>query len=199
MCHDTTSSQQPTNAVRVNVRVEGKTKTHPCNGLNNHGKPPPGPTCTGALDDASKSHFSWDATFSKEFDDFFIKTIAGETNTSQMAWIIYLNYKSINVGGCQQKVNAGDQILFAFVNFSAPVPALHLTGPHATVVGKEITVHVADGDGKPIAGATVHGHTTDEHGNARITFNRPGKYDLKAEKTGTIRSNTLIVEVGPGP
>ena len=66
----------------VNLRIEGSMKTifegsisttghkvttasggtHICDGTNNHANPTPGPTCTSALDDASKSaHFPFDA------------------------------------------------------------------------------------------------------------------------------------------
>lgn len=68
-------------ATVVNLRIEGADKTifegpvltrghnvttatggtHHCDGTNNHSNPLPGPTCTSALDDASRRHgFGWD-------------------------------------------------------------------------------------------------------------------------------------------
>ena len=65
----------------VNLRIEGANRTifedviftrghtattvsggtHHCDGTNNHENAEPGPTCTSALDDASKlKHFTWD-------------------------------------------------------------------------------------------------------------------------------------------
>lgn len=65
----------------VNLRIEGAEKTifegpivtyghnvttasggtHPCDGTNNNANPTPGPTCTSALDNASKlEKFPWD-------------------------------------------------------------------------------------------------------------------------------------------
>ena len=44
------------------------------------------------------------STFSTEFDDFFITSIGGESQTAKEFWGILLNFQFTPVGGCQQEV-----------------------------------------------------------------------------------------------
>jgi hypothetical protein len=208
----------------VNVRVEGATHTifeapvltdghtvtttsggtHPCDGTNNGANPTPGPTATAALDDAaSAGAFTWDGTFSTGFDDYFITRIAGDSQTSTAFWGILLNYQFTPVGGCQQRVQPGDDVLWAFDAFSKQ-HFLKLTGPHIARVGQPITVTARDGqNGQAIAGATVGpiGNTgtatTDANGRAQVTFQSQGLKRLKAERADSIRSNALSVLAVP--
>ena len=50
----------------------GSGRTHRCDGTNNNANSLPGPTCTSALDDVARNFI----TFSTEFDNFFITSIA---------------------------------------------------------------------------------------------------------------------------
>ena len=91
----------------MNLRVEGLTDTayegpinsgprnittasggtHLCDGTNNGANPQPGNTPTDALDAAAKlAGFTYDGTFDPEFDDFFITTINGDTETATEFW-----------------------------------------------------------------------------------------------------------------
>jgi len=170
--------------------------THPCNGLNDGANPTPGPTCTSALAIAADlAHFTFDGTFDPEFDDFFITRIAGSEETSTEFWGLLLNFQFTPVGGCQQEVTNGDDVLWAFNAFNA-VHFLKLQGPNVAHVSEPITVTVTDGmTGEAVEGATVHGQTTDADGNARIVFHEPGAVSLKATAPSSIRSNAVIVLV----
>jgi hypothetical protein len=174
--------------------------THKCDGTNNAANPTPGPSATGALDDgAAAQAFTWDGPFSTSFEDYFITRIAEDAQTDTRFWGILLNYQFTPVGGCQQRIHFGDQVLFAFDAFNKQ-HFLKLTGSHVARTGQPTTVTVTDGQtGQPIAGATVGpinntgSATTDAHGKAQVTFQNGGLKRLKAERADSIRSNALLV------
>lgn len=202
--------------VVVDVRVEGATSTifegpvytdghdittasggtHRCDGTNNNANPKPGPTATAALDDAAElGRFTFDATFFPEFEDFFIIRIGPDTQTETAFWGILLNGRFTEVGGCQQRIRSGDEVLFAYDAFEKE-HFLELTGPSVATTGHPITVTVTDEmNGRPIAGATVNGSTTGADGKATVTFDTVGVKRLKAERADAIRSNSLYVMV----
>jgi len=210
------SSATPNLPTAVNLRIEGKTDTifegtiitrghnvttpsggnHHCDGTNNGENPLPGPTCTSALDDASRiHHFPFDGTFSTAFDDFFITSIGGDTQTSTEFWGILLNFEFTPVGGCQQEVKLNDDILWAFDAFNANA-FLKLSGPNFAPVNTPVVLTVIDGQtGNPVAGATVDGGTTDASGHVSVTFTHHGPQKLKATKPGTIRSNQITIVI----
>jgi hypothetical protein len=209
--------------VTVQLRVEGASSTifeapvttdgkaidkgsgpHPCDGTNLGANPSPGPTMTSALDDGSLSGgFSWDGTWNDSFQDFIIDRIgpdASDFATSRF-WGIALNFQPSSVGGCQQQVRAGDEVLFAY-DFFSKAHLLELRGAATAAIGQPLTVTVTDGkDGSPVAGANVGGAATDPAGQATLRFDSPGVKTLKAEKADSIRSNALLVcvsETGTG-
>lgn len=180
--------------------------THRCDGTNNGANPTPGPTPTAGLDDAaSLGGFTYDGTYTPTFDDYFITRIAEDAQTSTKFWGILVNYQFTPVGGCQFRIRTGDDVLFAYDAFNAQ-HFLKLAGPHATTTGTPITVTVTDGqNGQPISGATVgpvnnmaSGSITDASGHATVTFNTRGIKRLKAERSDSIRSNSLYVAVAGG-
>lgn len=191
--------------------------SHECNGLNLNANPKPDGTCTTALDDAAHlHHFSFDgyapkclrirsrplmihklcvSTFDDEFDDFFITSIGGDTETDTQFWGLLLDFQFTPVGGCQQEVKFGNEVLWAFDAFNANA-FLKLTGPVTTRVNKDVVLTVTDGSsGSPIEGAAVDGKVTDVNGHVTLTFTTPGVKTLKAEKESAIRSNGLVVLV----
>lgn len=135
------------------------------------------------------------STFSTTFDDFFITSIGGVTQTSTEFWGILLNFEFTPVGGCQQEVVHNDQILFAFNAFNANF-FLKLAGPNTAHVGSPVVLTVTDGQtGNPVAGATVNGGTTDANGHVSVTFSHIGVQKLKATKPDAIRSNQISILV----
>jgi hypothetical protein len=206
--------------VTVHLRVEGPTKTvfdgpvttdghdvatamagsHKCDGTNGGVEPAPGPTATATLDDAAKlAGFTIDGPYGNfGIDDYFIERVADQQIDPNSAfWSLWINHTFSDKGGCQKRVLAGQDVLWAGIPFSVSVP-LKLEGPETGVVGQPLAVRVIDGQtGAPQEGATVAGATTGADGRATVSFAQEGIYRVKAEKPDTIRSNTIVLCVDP--
>jgi hypothetical protein len=204
--------------VSVNLRVEGQSQTlfdgpvttdghqittqsgggpHPCDGTNNGAHPSPGPTATAALDDGARlNNFTWDADWFPSFNDFIVNRVAGESATSSQFWGVGINFALSQTGGCQTRVQQGDEVLWAFDAFNK-THFLKLAAPSAGTTGAPVTVTVTDGGGAPLSGATVGGAQTGADGKATLSFAEPGVYRLKAERPDSVRSNSLSVCVDP--
>ena len=204
--------------VSVTLRVEGATSTiyedqittdgrvvttskggsHTCDGTNGGVNPAPGPTGTAALDDAARlAGFGWDGPYSAGFDDFIVERVGPDSSTSTQFWGLLRNYDFTSVGGCQQRVAQGDEVLWAFDAFSK-VRALKLTGPDTARTDTPVPLAVTDGkNGAPQPDATVAGATTGPDGKATPVFRTPGIYTLKAERGDSVRSNGLKLCVDP--
>ncbi|KOX24859.1 MULTISPECIES: DUF4430 domain-containing protein [unclassified Streptomyces] len=92
--------------------------THKCDGTNGSANPSAVPTPTAALDDAAKKkHFTWDGTWYASFDDFSVDTIKNVSGGGSAYWSISVNGTPTPVGGCQFKLNAGDQVAFTWTAF----------------------------------------------------------------------------------
>ena len=205
--------------ITVHVRVEGKTKTlfdgkvktrghkvdgndgsgpHKCNGTNAGAHPTAGPTLLAAFDDARrKAGLTWNATWFKSFEDFNINRIGPDSSDTKnnRYWGQVLNYKDTQVGGCQQRIKPGDDVLIAYDSFGHA--KLKLSGTHSATAGHKVTFTVIDGQtGKPFQGAIVRGHATGKNGHVKLTFASAGTYRLKAHAKDAVRSNRLKVQVG---
>ncbi len=122
--------------VKIAVRIEGPTSTilegkvategqlvttesggtHECDGTNGGANPTPGPTATSALASAATKHaFSFDGPYFHEFEDFVISRIGATADTSTEFWALAINEEPAPVGGCQQEVEPGQEVLWAFV------------------------------------------------------------------------------------
>jgi len=206
----------PESKTIVNLRVEGKSQTlyeaslgtcghrvtltsgqkYHCNGTNNDQNPCTGPTCTTALDD---SKIGFNGTYYSSFDDLLITTIGPDTAGNNEFWAILLNFQYISVGGCQQQVRAGDDVLFALVAGQAnQVVPLKLSGPIRTHVNQDVVLTVTDGrDESPVEDAVVNGKSSNHEGKVTIRFGNAGSFGVKAHKKGTIRSNRHVIHVDP--
>jgi hypothetical protein len=204
---------------KVKVRVEGATKTifegtvttdvhqldggdgsgaHACDGTNGGASTTPGPTATGALDDAATlGNFAWTGKFDNSFSDFIVNKVGPDAATSTKFWGVAVDGKSLEVGGCQFKVAAGQEVLWAYDLFSQK-NILLLSGPSKARAKKAFKVRVVNGaDGKPVAGATVGGKKTNASGIAKLRYRTIGTKRLKARQPGSLRSNQLRVKVLP--
>lgn len=131
----------------VNVRIEGKTETlfegpvlsdghnvrgltdteapawgRRCNGLNNGANPTPGPTPTAASVDAMAilgEGFDGDWYGSGSFDDYFITQWGPERQDVSEGdyWGVVVNNVFTSVGGCQYRLDAGDEALWIYDAF----------------------------------------------------------------------------------
>jgi hypothetical protein len=203
-------------ATKVKVRVEGATKTifegsvrtsahlvtgdasgpHKCDGTNGGANPTPGPTATGSLDSASKrANFGWIGNWDDSFQDFLVNKIGPDTPSGGKYWNVAVNGKSLQVGGCQYQVGAGDEILWADQEFGDALLRLRGSG-RKTRVGKLYRLKVVDTEtGKPVAGARVAGRKTNAKGIARLRFKTRGVKRLKAHHAHAVRSNQIRVKV----
>jgi hypothetical protein len=106
-------------------------------------------------------------------------------------------FRYTKVGGCHHRLEAGDDILFAFDAFRKK-HFLKLSGPISTTVGVPIRVTVVDGQASdaPMSDVFVGGQKTDTNGHATVIFRSPGIHNLKAKRSADcIRSNVLGVTV----
>ena len=205
--------------VSVKLRVEGKSGTiyeqavttdghdvstpssggaHKCDGTNGAANPAPGPTSTATLDDGAKQGgFSFDGTWNDGFEDFLLDRIGPDSSTSSEFWGHFNNFVSSQVGGCQQRVGTGDEVLWVWDAFSK-THALKVAGPTAAQTGQSFGVRVTDGGtGAPISGASIGGKPTGADGRATLSFANPGVYRLKATRADSVRSPLLTVCVDP--
>lgn len=209
--------------VTVNLRVEGLSQTtfegpvttdaktiqmdgqHTCDGTNNGASTTPGPTMTTALDDASIANgFPWQGTwYESGFQDYGIDSIGPDASdfTNNRYWGYAHNWQAANVGGCQQKVGQGDEVLFAYDYFSK-AHLLRLSAPQKAETGQAVSVRVVDGQNDaPVPNASVHGALTGADGRAVLSFGTPGTRRLKAERGDSVRSNAAevcVFEPGTG-
>jgi hypothetical protein len=198
-------------AVSVKLRIEGASYTifegsintsvhtiggHKCDGTNGGASTTPGPTATGALDDGqSQGNYTWAGTWFDSFEDFLVDRVGFDSATSSQFWGFALNYSASQVGGCQAKLGGGEEVLWAF-DFFSKSHFLFLQGPSQAEVGKPFTVKVTDGpNGGPIEGADVAGQHTNSNGEATLQFNETGEKRIKAERSDSVRSNLLRVNV----
>ena len=125
-------------------------------------------------------------------------------------WVNLVNYQEANgdpydwiISGCHERLAPGDDVLWAFLPLQPDTSAYHntpflkLTPVTVTVKkGKGFKVTVVDGKGGgKVQGASVSGVKTDLMGGATLSFPKPGVYQFKAHKTGTVRSNAISVTV----
>lgn len=211
---------------KVTVRVEGATKTifegavtsdghaitkdatgeHACDGTNGGVNPTPGATMTAALDDATRlAGLEWGATWDDGFQDFFVGSIGPDTADSSNFWGYALNGVPTSVGGCQQQVESGDEVLFYYGGTFDNI--LRASGPRKVRAGRRFDVKVrayvtsydsagnASTEVKPIAGARIGGKKTNSKGIATLRFKTTGTKRLKATRAKSVRSNQLAVKV----
>jgi hypothetical protein len=209
-----TATAAPT---KVKVRIEGKTKTifegavttdthevdggdgsgpHKCDGTNGGAGTTAGPTATGAMDDAVKlAGLTWAGSYSADFEDIVVNRIGPDTAADPQYWGVAVDGKSLEVGGCQRVVTAGEEVLWAYDLFSQK-HLLHATGGSKVRAGRIYKVKVTDTQNPGVvAGALIGGKKTNAQGIAKLRFKTAGTKRLKATLKGSLRSNQLTVKV----
>jgi hypothetical protein len=126
--------------------------------------------------------------------------IGSSVAKGKASWYLKVNHKSLQVGGDQAVIHAGDEVLWDLAP-SYPYPNdLALTAPATAKKGQPFTVRVFSydekGKRKPVAGATVTGASgpTDGSGRAQVTLAAPAS--LMATAKGEIPSAREAVCVG---
>ncbi|MGH2839060.1 MAG: hypothetical protein ACRDJY_12035 [Thermoleophilaceae bacterium] len=161
-----------------------------CDGTNGGANPAPGPTMTGALDDAAQlGEFDWEGTWYDSFEDFYIDRIGPDSTSGTRNWGLVVNWEQTERGGCQTRIAPGDELLFAYDIFTK-LHLLKLIAPQAAQIGEAFQVKVVDGaSGEPIAGAAIEGELTGADGLATLTYATPGLRTPKATRADSVRSN----------
>lgn len=210
----------------VTVRVEGATKTifegkvtsdghsltkdstgaHPCDGTNGGVNPAPGATLTAALDDATKlAGLEWGGSWDDSFQDFLVTKIGPDEADSSNFWGYALNGVPTSVGGCQQQIEHGDEVLFYFGGTFDNI--LRASAPKQVRAGRRFHVRVrtyvtafdeqgrASTEVKPIAGARIGGKKTNGSGLVTLRYAKPGTKRLKATRAKAVRSNQIAVKI----
>jgi hypothetical protein len=211
--------------VTVNLRIEGATQTlfegpvttdvrrfqftgdpnaYDCNGMAPAGtSPSPVPTRGAAITAASQAgQLTMTGTFNTAFASPVFETVDGENvvydaNTGRYL-AEYKNGAPSQTGACGDPIANGDDVLFAYATGSEI--ALKLTGPSTAAPGSPVLLHVTnEADGSAVAGAIVAGATSGGDGAVTVgPFATRGEQDLKATKSGAIRSNRLSVCITDG-
>jgi hypothetical protein len=197
----------------VTVRVEGRSSTllapkvvsvH-SGSLTRFGAPKgscPAASAAGALDTATDHR--WTGTFSTSFNDYFIQSILGDTETStSFYWGIWIDNKYATTGACEIKLHRGDRVLFAVDSVAHHEHPIGLSAPGHVTAGRSFAVKAVwftDGGVKhPLAGAHITAAgvnaTTDRNGIAHITAHHAGTLALKGTLSGYIRSAPVTVRV----
>ena len=198
---------------RVTVRVEGKKRTlletksvHTGGGFLTRNGAPSG-ACSansgaGALDVATKHR--WVGSWSKSFNDFLIKSIFGESESSaKFYWGIWVNNRYATSGACGVKLNRGDQLLFAVDSVAHHEHPLAIKAPSHAVAGKSFDVKVVwfsdKGKSKPLAGVGLagagQGVVTNSQGVAHVVASHAETLKLGASANGYIRAAQVRVGV----
>jgi hypothetical protein len=213
--------------VTVDLRIEGKTSTlfedpvtvdvrtfhftgdgtsHRCDGTAAENQGPsatPVPTRGGAVAQAIDTQGlvargTWSASFgSPTFTDIAGEDVNFDPGTNKFL-AEYKNGAFASFGSCGDPVANGDRVLFAWADGSEQL--LALSGPATARPGETVTVRATDAaNGNPVSGANVGGAVTGADGNAVVgPLNERGNNDLKASKSGAIRSNRVRVCVTDG-
>jgi hypothetical protein len=212
--------------VTVNLRVEGSAGTlfegpvttdaktavttasggtHPCDvgeNLNPNSAARAGTPTTALIDAAAALGLPFDAQWfptTPVGGDFFVSQVGSDVNQNAppfASWGVAVNFKSLQVGGCQVGLTPGMDVLWTY-DFFNQTRLLQLTGPSSVSVGVPFTVNVSDGQtNTAVPGASVGGAATDGAGHASVRLTRPGVYRLKATAPSSVRSNVLVVAAG---
>lgn len=157
-----------------------------CDGTNNGAHPSPGPTPIAASDDAIRSAgMGWDASWTPGFEDFFVRQFGPdrENHESGAYWGILVNGIYTSVGGCQYRLNPGDQTLWVYDAFTLRdllrldgpgtigEPTANVErGPSVGTVQRRFTVAL----GQPFTVTAVRNQATGEVGSAGYRKPAPG-------------------------
>jgi hypothetical protein len=141
---------------------------------------------------------TWFDAFGPSFSTVAGDSVAFDSATGRFL-AEYKNGQFASVGACADPIQNGDKVLFAYG--AGTERLLALSGPATARPGEAVTVRVTDaGTSEPVGGASVGGQLTGADGSATVGPLAAGQHDLKAAKSGTIRSNRLRVFVGtPSP
>jgi hypothetical protein len=132
----------------------------------------------------------------------YLGSVAGDVATGSAGWLYRVNGASLPFACDQAPLAAGDRVLWYYGTYDAsptvvvPASTLLRAGQILTVTAEQLDM---DGVASPLAGATVHvgSRTAVSKANGTATFlmSAAGRYSVRAEKAGCIRSAVVSVKV----
>ena len=153
------------------------------------------PSVLGALDEASKQGgFSYTVVYYPTWDSLYVTTIGDDSAGANTGWCYWVDYNAPMVGADKYELTGDDnEILWGYLYFEdweTNAHALQITLDKNTVKKNEVfTVSVYDESMSPVEDAVVYidsmTFTTDENGEAIISIDTVGAYEIHAEKDPT--------------
>ena len=176
-------------------RIEGKDETI-CQGNT------AGPT---AMDIVKNAASICNFTYNIQTTSYgpYLTAIASDTASGSTGWLYLVNNVSPMVGASDYNLQAGDEVLWYFGDFSWKPTKLEMNN-NETIASLRITFF-ANSTWQDLSGATVKAGSstfiTDSSGMVSISIAslQDGLYQIFAEKDGYIRSNKIILTVGQAP
>jgi len=132
----------------------------------------------------------------------YLTSINNETAEGENGWLYRVNWLSPNVGAADYRLQAGNYVLWAFGHYTAKPLRLTLAAPIVEVNAEVLaTVEyfneqewLASTNTRVIVGERVF--TTNDRGQAALSFDTRALYNVYAEKAGFIRSQKEGLRVG---
>ena len=118
----------------------------------------PATSAAGALEGATRGQ--WSGSWSKKYNDYFLQTIAGDTESgTKTYWELFVNNVAAQSGICETKLKAGDALLFAAVptkgyEYPIGIRAKHAMSRSAPMI-VDVVYYNAKGKPAPLKGAHV--------------------------------------------
>jgi hypothetical protein len=196
----------------VTVRIEGagatllpQTVVQTTAAKTLRGHPCSASSAGGALNTATRAHWSGTYSTGGGFADFFVTSILGESPTGNNFWTLWVNGRSSSTGACSTQLHAGDRELWfdcvADAHFNCTNNPLGLTVPADVRVGRSFAASVVQLDGSghsaPMTGAAITGDgvvgLSTAGGNASLVARRTGLIALQATKSGATPSDPVSI------
>lgn len=155
---------------------------------------------------AQVNGFTYDGTYSGNFNDYFITRIGATAQTGSQFWGVLQNGGFTTVGGCQAEVQAGDTSLWLYDAFNLQggleiEPQWAVASVGASVNIKVLSRDLNGGTAVPFQGATLSGTgavSGVDGGVEVVAPGVPGCYVYKARAGRQGRSNAFYLNVVGG-
>lgn len=131
----------------------------------------------------------------------YLNQIGSDTAQGLQGWLYFVNYISPSIGAADYVLQSQDEVLWYFGDFDWLPTKLTLDNSKINAGGQAIVTveELKNNAFSPLEGATMYFGAsiaiTNASGQAAISPN-PGFYQIYAEKTGHVRSNAKLLQVG---
>ena len=134
----------------------------------------------------------------------YLDMIAGYQAEGSDGWQYWINWQAANVGAGDYDLELGDQVLWAFGAWSIQPMSISVSDDNPELE-ENITATVEYFNGTnwlPVNQAWVvsegQNYQTNEEGQASLSFDQVGSYEIYAEKENFIRTNRQNIIIGSG-